>query len=76
MPKKARKSLVISHHERVREAVKHRMRLIQDRLHEERRRQRKVLRNELGGRRPPEWQVRQRAILKITAEEQPQAADE
>jgi hypothetical protein len=52
---------------------KRRERRHQARLHKEVRRQRVVLRGELGGRRPPEWQVQQRAILKITAEEQPQA---
>jgi hypothetical protein len=55
--------------------IKRRERRHQARLHKEVRRQRVVLRNELQGRRPPEWQVQQRAKLKITADDQSQVAD-
>jgi hypothetical protein len=54
----------------VRAEIKRRVRRHQARLQKEVRRQREVLRNELGGRRPPEWRVQQRAILKIMSEDQ------
>jgi hypothetical protein len=48
------------------EAVdKRRAKLLDDRRHEEVRRQREVLRDELDGRRVAEWQVQQHAMRKI-----------
>jgi hypothetical protein len=69
MPKKEHKVLIATHHERVREAVKHRVRRYQDQLHREIRHQRQALREQFPGRNPPEWIVRHRALLKIRSDE-------
>jgi hypothetical protein len=59
----------------LRAGFKRRERRHQAQLHKEVRRQRAVLRDELHGR-PPEWQVQQRATLKIAADDHSQVADE
>jgi hypothetical protein len=55
---------------------KRRAKLLEDRRHEEVRRQREVLRDELDGSRVPEWQVQHDATCKIMADGQRQAADD